>query len=136
MSERCKHGMDQRFCSLCAAALHPSTRRRPRHEGRVAAASGVYELEDIIAFLNAKQVRATYGAVAELIGGIPRGVGDRLTRLYSRSPEASWVVNAETGMPTGYEPHERHPALLSNAEIIGSGVELERRMAWWKSMLR
>jgi alkylated DNA nucleotide flippase Atl1 len=124
--------MDQRFCSLCAAALRPPTRRQPRHEAGVAASSGVYELEDIIEFLNAKQVRATYGAVAELVGGIPRGIGDRLTRLYSRSPEASWVVNAETGMPTGYEAHERHPALLSSPDIISNGAELERRLARWK----
>jgi len=133
MPERCKHGLDQRFCSLCAAALRPPTQRQPRHERRVAASSGVYELEDIIGLLNAVQVRATYGAMAELVGGIPRGIGDRLTRLYSRSPEASWVVNAETGMPTGYEAHERHPALLSNPDIISSGAELERRLAQWKS---
>src|SRR4051794_16547466 len=118
MPERCKHGLDQRFCSLCAAALLPPTRRQPKHERLVAASSGVYELEDIIGFLNAKQVRATYGWGANLVGGIPGGFGDRLTRQYSRSPEASWVVNAETGMPTGYEAHERHPALLSNPDII------------------
>ncbi len=116
--------------------MRPPTRRQPRHEGRVAAGGGVYELEDIIGFLNAKQVRATYGSVAELVGGIPRGIGDRLTRLYSRSPEASWVVNAETGMPTGYEAHERHPALFSNPDIISSGAELERRLACWKSTQR
>src|SRR4051794_21573524 len=122
MPERCKHGMDQRFCSLCAAALRPPTRRQPKHERRVAASTGVYELEDIVRFLNEAQVRATYGAVAELVGGIARGIGARLTALYSRSPEASWVVRADSGMPAGYEVHERHSALLSKTEIISSGA--------------
>ena len=71
--------------------------------------------------------------MAELAGGIPRGIGDRLTRLYSRSPEASWVVNADTGLPTGYHEHERHPALLSRTEIITNGNELERKMARWRN---
>jgi hypothetical protein len=78
------------------------------------------------------QVRATYGAVAELVGGIARGIGARLTVLYSRSPEASWVVSAETGMPTGYALSERHPALLNKSEIIRSGRELEQRMTRWQ----
>jgi alkylated DNA nucleotide flippase Atl1 len=90
-------------------------------------------LEDIIRFLNAEQIRATYGAVADLVGGIPRGVGARLTRLYARSPEASWVVNESSGLPTGYQVHERHAALFRRTEIIRSGSELERRLARWSA---
>ncbi|HYT68181.1 MAG TPA: hypothetical protein VEL51_17265 [Vicinamibacterales bacterium] len=91
------------------------------------------QIRDIVRFLNEAHVRATYGAVAELIGGIPRGIGARLTALYSRSPEASWIVSAESGMPTGYAASERHPALLNKTEIISSGRELEQRMAAWTS---
>ena len=44
-------------------------------------------------------------------------------------PEASWVVSAETGLPTGYDQAEWHPALLSRGEIISSGRALMLRMA-------
>jgi hypothetical protein len=130
MAERCKHGMDSRFCSLCSAA-RASTRSRIRSDSRTSSTSTV-ELQDIVRFLNEEQVRATYGAVAELVGGIARGIGARLTQLYSRSPEASWVVSAESGLPTGYERNQRHPALLSKTEIISNGRELEQRLARWK----
>ena len=130
MPERCKHGMDSRFCSLC----NPASRPRRRHTNAEARMSGsaTHELQDIIRFLNDAQVRATYGAVAELVGGIARGIGARLTTLYSRSPEASWVASAESGVPTGYAASERHPALLNKTEIISSGRELEQRIARWQ----
>ncbi len=89
-------------------------------------------LEDVIAFLNAARIRATYGAVADVTGGIARGVGARLTAIYSRSPEASWVVSSDSGTPTGYEVSEQHPALLSNSEVIISGAELLQRVRTWK----
>jgi hypothetical protein len=69
-----------------------------------------FELHEIVRFLNHEKVRATYGAVAELVGGIPQSIG---ARLGSRRAEASWIVNAGSGMPTGYQIQERHPALLS-----------------------
>lgn len=130
MPERCRHGMDSRFCSLCHQASRPM--RRQTDAGAGTARAATHELRDIVRFLNDAQVRATYGAVAELVGGIARGIGGRLTALYSRSPEASWVVSAESGMPTGYAASERHPALLNKTEIIGSGRELEQRMARWQ----
>ena len=130
MAERCKHGMDSRFCSLCSR-VRGSTRPRIMGELRTPSTSN-YELRDIVRFLNEEQVRATYGAVAELVGGIARGIGARLTAVYSRSPEASWVVRADSGMPAGYTVSERDPALLNKTEIISSGRELEQRMARWK----
>jgi hypothetical protein len=130
MPERCRHGMDSRFCSLCNPASRPM-RRQTNAEASTSRAA-TYELRDIVRFLNEAQARATYGAVAELVGGIARGIGARLTALYSRSPEASWVVSAESGMPTGYAASERHPALLNKTEIISTGGELEQRMARWK----
>ena len=130
MVERCKHGMDSRFCSLCTRA---SRAMRPQTTIKGSTPStGEYELQDVVRFLNEEQVRATYGAVAELVGGIARGIGTRLTALYSRSPEASWVVSAESGLPTGYERNQRHPALLNKTEIIGNGRELEQHLARWK----
>jgi hypothetical protein len=89
-----------------------------------------FELHEIVRFLNHEKVRATYGAVAELVGGIPQSIG---ARLGSRRAEASWIVNAGSGMPTGYQIQERHPALLSKTEIISSGTELQRRLLRWRS---
>jgi hypothetical protein len=116
---KCIHGIDSRFCANCnrAAAV------RPR------AAVGDVSLEDILEFLNAEQVRATYGAVADVLGVIPRSMG---ARLGLRRPEASWIVNAFNGLPTDYSQDEWHPALLSQGEIISSGPTLLLRMSKWR----
>ena len=90
-------------------------------------------LSEVVAYLNAVQVRATYAAVADVIGAIARGMGARLTRQYSRTPEASWVVSAESGLPTGYPEDQRHPALLRTGEVVSSGDELRRRLAEWNA---
>ncbi|MGE5243276.1 MAG: hypothetical protein ACM3SQ_03505 [Betaproteobacteria bacterium] len=113
-AQRCPHGLDFRFCSLCNA--HRSAR-------------GSATLDDVLQFLNAEQVRATYGAVGEVIGVAPRAVG---IALGDRRPEASWVVNAANGLPTDYAPVEIHPALFSDPHVITSGRELLLKMAAWK----
>jgi hypothetical protein len=133
MAERCKHGIDRRFCSRCsedAAGREPSrspTQIRPT-AGNLNAET--IRLDDIVAYLNAAQVRATYGAVAELVGGIAQSIG---ARLGSRRREASWVVNAKTGMPTNYAPQHLHPALVLSRDIVTSGDELRRRVMEWKA---
>jgi hypothetical protein len=90
-------------------------------------------LNEILRFLNAAQIRATYGAVAGVIGGIPQSIG---ARLGHRRPEASWIVNASTKLPTGYSPAEMHPALQRTSDVIESGSELRQRMAKWKERQR
>ena len=87
-------------------------------------------LREIVRFLNDEQIRATYGAVADIVGGILHSIG---LLLGPRCAEASWVVNAKTRLPTGYHPSEMHPALLERYEIITSGHELGRRVARWKA---
>lgn len=84
------------------------------------------DIEIILTFLSRERVRATYGAVGEAIGGVPgRAVG---SMLGDRRPEASWVVNSETGLPTGYERGERAPDLTDNPTIIRTGLRLLGRM--------
>lgn len=95
--------------------------------------SETVRLDDIVAYLNAAQVRATYGAVAKVVGGIAQSIGARLGGVAGRRPEASWVVNAETGLPTGFLPEQRHPALLKNMDVIASPDELRWRLAKWKA---
>src|SRR3954462_6340309 len=78
-------------------------------------------VDRILRCLNARQVRATYGSVAGLVGGVPIGIG---ARLGERRAEASWVVNGDTGLPTGYRDSEMHPNLRSTPRIIQTPEEL------------
>src|SRR5437764_1167045 len=113
MAERCKHGIDRRFCSRCSGASNREPSRPPTQapDSHRATKAEVIRLDDIVAYLNAAQVRATYGAVADLVGGIAQSIGARLGGLGGRRKEASWVVNAKTGLPTNYPPEHLHPAL-------------------------
>jgi hypothetical protein len=112
--------MDARFCSIC---------NRPSLTGP-RGSIGATTLPAILAFLNAAQVRATYGAVGEALGIPARAMG---ARLGPHSIEASWIVSAETGLPTGYSQNEVHPALMDKSDVIGSGLELVMRLAAWKA---
>ncbi len=118
---RCVHGIDSRFCAVCNRASKAS---------RAAAAIGSVTLPEILEFLNAEQVRATYGAVGELLGVIPRAMG---ARLGPHTEERSWIVNADTGLPTDYSQSEMHPSLRRRNEIIDSGTGLLMRMTAWKA---
>jgi hypothetical protein len=123
---RCVHGLDARFCSICNKS-RPNKEQSVRR-GPVGAAS----LPEIIQFLNHQQIRATYGAVAEVLGVIPRSMGARLGGA-AHNREASWVVSKETELPTDYAEHEMHPALRRKREVITSGVELAKRLSEWKA---
>ena len=85
-----------------------------------AIASTGASIEEVLDCLNRTKTRATYGAVAEVIGGLARGVGQRLGH---RRPAASWVVNATSGLPSGYAPAEMHPDLRT-APLVRTGNEL------------
>ena len=78
-------------------------------------------MEEILTYLNAVRVRCAYKAVGEAIRISPQSVG---RYLGTRRKKASWVVNAETGEPTGYTAAEKHPQLKENKHIIRSGAEL------------
>jgi hypothetical protein len=118
---RCVHGIDGRFCAVCNKV---SAFGRPR------GAIGSATLPQILEFLNTEQIRATYGAVAGLLGVIPRGMG---AQLGPHTPERSWIVNADTGLPTDYRQDEIHLALMRSDEIISSGMELAMRMTAWRN---
>ena len=80
-------------------------------------------LDDILDCLERERVRATYGAVGAVIGRSARSVGAALGK---RRKRASWVVNARTGVPTDYDPTEKHPDLYLTSHIIKTGEELRR----------
>jgi len=116
--------MDSRFCAICNRTTGSRALR-----GSVRTAS----LQEILLFLNDQQVRATYGAVADVLGVIPLSMG---ALLGPRSPEASWIVSAETGLPTGYAQGEMHTELLRKNDIITSGIALTLRLTAWKAAQR
>jgi hypothetical protein len=83
-----------------------------------------YTLEDALAALAWAHQRATYGAVGDLIGRIARAVNREL--LGEPRPTTSWVVRAEDGLPTGYEPDECDPNLQQHSNVISTAEELRR----------
>lgn len=118
---RCAHGLDSRFCAIC--------NRGGLGGLRASARAADVSLADILQMLNDARTRATYAAVASVLGVPPQSMG---ALLGDRRPEASWVVNGETGVPTGYEQSDWHPDLLAAPDIIRSGHELTLRLALWR----
>ena len=82
-------------------------------------------LEEILSALNSHQQRATYSAVAALVGETPR----TLMRGKPREPGHSWIVSKSTGRPTGYAEGELHPSLTANEKILMSPEELAAWLA-------
>lgn len=85
-------------------------------------------LEQILDFLNEREMRATYCAVGEVIGLTPRRVANLLTE---RTVRNSWVVNAKSLLPTDYEAEQMHPRLERTSLVIQSGSALERGLKVW-----
>jgi hypothetical protein len=80
------------------------------------------KLDQILDALNVHHQRATYGAVAAVIGAAPR----TLMSGRDRDQRHSWVVSRKTGQPTGYEGEQIHTELLSVPRVIESRDELEK----------
>ncbi len=72
-----------------------------------------------------KQIRATYGAVGEIVGVPARSVG---ALLGPRCPRSSWVVRKGTGEPTGYGEDEKAANLHRTLQILTNGKGLRRLM--------
>src|SRR5947208_1437068 len=77
----------------------------------------MWTVDEVIARLNERRQRATYGAVAEVVkAGAPQG----LMKGRMASYEDSWVVAKKTdrksgsrrGRPTGYPDSQIHPECL------------------------
>lgn len=85
----------------------------------------MHRLEDILAALDAHHQRATYSAVAALVGEPPR----LLMRGKPREPGSSWIVSRRTGKPTGYGDADLHPDLAANEVILTTPDELEAWLA-------
>ena len=78
-------------------------------------------LDDIVDLLDHHGQRATYGAVAALLGHSPRS----LLRGQERGRRFSWIVNRETGRPTGYQEDQIDPRLRDRRAGPGDGRGLQ-----------
>lgn len=82
-------------------------------------------LDTVIDYLVAARLRATYGAVGGLIGHPPMF----LMQGRPKNHRNSWIVSAETELPTGYAPSDCDPYLTTNPRVIHSEDELRAGMS-------
>jgi hypothetical protein len=85
-------------------------------------------MDQILDALDRGHQRATYSAVAALLGKPPR----TLMQGRERDQRHSWVVSRKTGEPTGYTPELLHPDLRERSEVFDTKEELS---AWLDSVL-
>ncbi len=78
------------------------------------------DLDAICERLGRHRQRATYAAVADLLGL------DRQSMFIGKpfTPRNSWVVAKGNGMPSKYEESQVHPELFSNPFVISTTVDL------------
>jgi hypothetical protein len=79
-------------------------------------------LDDIVDQLDQHGQRATYGAGAHLLGHSPRS----LLKGRERERRFSWIVNHNTGRPTGYADAQIDPRLPASGAVIADSSELQR----------
>jgi hypothetical protein len=77
-------------------------------------------LDEILEVLERHRQRATFGAVAGVLGRDPRS----LFSGYARTPRTAWVVNKSSGLPTGTKPEDYPPGLLQSERIIDMSDDL------------
>jgi hypothetical protein len=82
-------------------------------------------MDTILDALDTGHQRATYGAVAALLGKSPR----TLMTGCDRDQRHSWVVSRKNGEPTGYAPEQVHPSLRERPEVFETKEELGRWLA-------
>lgn len=76
--------------------------------------AGAHTLDSILEHLDSFHQRATYGAVAGVVGSSARS----LMAGRERNPASSWIVSSQTGQPTGYAPDQVHESLTDRDLIL------------------
>lgn len=80
----------------------------------------MWTLDAILDCLSQYRQRATYGAVGGVLG-VPAAF---VMNGRPRDPRHSWVINQETGDPTGFNPAECDPSLYAQDTILMSDAAL------------
>jgi len=83
----------------------------------------MWTLDAILDLLSQYHQRATYGAVGGILG-VPAAF---VMQGRPRNPRHSWVVNQETGEPTGYNPGQCDPQFSTRDTILMTDAAL---LAW------
>ncbi|MBP7828728.1 MAG: hypothetical protein KA248_02290 [Kiritimatiellae bacterium] len=81
-------------------------------------------IKRVLDFLNRNRLRATYRDVA---GFLRVPTPSLAVLLGPPRPAASWVVNSETGKPSGYAETDCHPDLRAH-DIIADEQDLRLKM--------
>ena len=82
----------------------------------------MHSLDQIVDLLDTHGQRATYGAVARLVGTAPRS----LLKDRERARRYSWIVNRTTGLPTGYQPDQVDPRLADSGPVLETDAQLRK----------
>lgn len=77
-------------------------------------------LDDLLEALEDGRQRATYGAVATLLGRPAQS----LMSGRPRDARNSWIVRVATDLPTGYSDREMHPELRTHPHVIAAAADL------------
>jgi hypothetical protein len=80
------------------------------------------DVNSIVKVLNKHHQRATYGAIAGLLGKSAQS----LMKPYPQQRLYSWVVNKRTKQPTGYPPHMKHPHLEECKTVLDTTEKLRK----------
>lgn len=86
------------------------------------AAPTTWSLDEVLDALERHHQRATFGAVAGILGVEPLS----LFKGRARTAKTSWVVSKATGLPTGTKEDDYPPRLLENKRVINSPEDLRR----------
>jgi hypothetical protein len=103
-------------------------KERPTRNRATRKTAAKWSLDAILDLLDQYQQRATYGAVGGVLGVPPMSV----LRKRPRDPRHSWIVNQETGAPTGYTSEQCHAQLRLRATIIDTPAALH---AWLRNAI-
>jgi hypothetical protein len=132
--------MTKSYSDMTAAErIHDRIAKNRRIEQSAFSGRAGLSLDGIVYQLDAHKQRATYGAVAELVGVLPRG----LMSGRPKSPRYSWVVaatsgaNSRRGFPTGYSVNQIHPDcyrqiregnyhIIESAQVLRDWLDLRK----------
>jgi len=121
--EKIVEALEQRFLELQARLTASAQPRGELFEQPPAAQPPTpvtWTLDTILDLLEQHHQRATYGAVAGLLGTGP----NILLAGRPRNPRHSWIVNRQTGEPTGYTEQDIDPHLREQKQILNSSATL------------